>query len=852
MQFLGKAVNAGLILKRTLLLFLLTAVVISCSRKRNNFVSRSFHAVTAEYNTLYNGDLALTEGQRGLEDSYLDNYWEILPVERLEQQDFMNLPGEDENPNFDRAEEKAIKAIQKHSMIIDGKERNPQIDEAYMLLGKSRYYSSRFLRAIEAFNFILATYPASNNIAQAKIWKAKTNIRLSNEQVAIRRLKNLVKYETQLSDQDYADASAMLAQGYINLEELDSAAVYLQKAVTLTRKNEERGRYYFILGQISDRLDQTYIANAYYDSVINLNRRIPRRYMINAYMAKARNFDNENGDDDLFQFEQLTDLAENRENRPFLDMIYNQFAEYYLQQGIEDSAINYYNYSLRQGSRDEYLVSRNYLNLAEIAFENTEYALAAAYYDSTLTTSNEKTREYRRITKKRDNLDDVIMYEEIASTNDSILRLVNFTEEERESYFQKYIDSLVARDEAIRKEQKKNNVKNNEFFTENPINQNSSGEFYFYNSTAVAQGKLAFESRWGDRDLTDNWRVSSVASGGDGALDDDLDLLLDEGDGGIVYRIEDYLEQIPSDPGVIDTLNLERNDAYFQLGVIYKEKFREYELAASKLEGLLNNDPNERLILPANYNLYQIYNALNDATAETYKNTILQAYSDSRYAELLRNPGVKVEALAGSPEVLFDSLTNALRRQEFERVIAGTNTFIAKNTGEKLMPKFELLRAAALGRFYGFEAYKQSLNEIALTYPNTDEGKEAQRLIDETLPQMEDAAFKPTDVKDNWKLLYVFPAPAEDFDVAKEILDLGLEEYGYSGYNGSQDVYGPDLNLLVVHGFRSEGEALAFAKKLSTDKEFDWEYEANTITSANYRIVQLHKNLQLYLENKSN
>ena len=32
-------------------------------------------------------------------------------------------------------------------MNIKGKEKNPQIDEAYILLGKTRYFSSRFIPA---------------------------------------------------------------------------------------------------------------------------------------------------------------------------------------------------------------------------------------------------------------------------------------------------------------------------------------------------------------------------------------------------------------------------------------------------------------------------------------------------------------------------------------------------------------------------------------------------------------------------------------------------------------------------------------------------------------------------------
>mgnify|MGYP001491701956 FL=1 len=210
-----------------------------CSRKKDNWLSRNYHAVTSEYNTLYNGEMALDEGRRALVDTYRDNFWQILPVERLEVFEEITLPGENKNASFERAEEKAVKAIQKHSMQINGREVNPQMDEAFLLLGQARYYDQRFVRALEAFNYILAYYPASNNIAQAKVWKEKTNIRLAKENVAIENLHKLIDEEESLKPQDYADASAMLAQAYLNVDRKDSALVYIDKAARLTKKNEK-------------------------------------------------------------------------------------------------------------------------------------------------------------------------------------------------------------------------------------------------------------------------------------------------------------------------------------------------------------------------------------------------------------------------------------------------------------------------------------------------------------------------------------------------------------------------------------------------------------------------------------
>ncbi len=117
----------------SLLLFL-----IACSVKKNKFINRNYHAVTTEYNILYNGNIALDKGLVDLKATYQDNFWEILPIEQMAKKDQAVLPGQTKNPNFELAEEKAVKAIQKHSMNIAGTEKNPQMDESYLLLAKAR------------------------------------------------------------------------------------------------------------------------------------------------------------------------------------------------------------------------------------------------------------------------------------------------------------------------------------------------------------------------------------------------------------------------------------------------------------------------------------------------------------------------------------------------------------------------------------------------------------------------------------------------------------------------------------------------------------------------------------------
>ena len=298
-----------------LFVVLMLLVATGCSRKKDKFINRSWHSLNTKYNILYNGGIALETGKTAINSTFVDNYWDILPVERLQPTDDIILGGKAQDPNFGRAEEKAVKAIQVHGMNIKGKEKNPQIDESYILLGKARYFDNRFIPAQEAFNYILFKYPASSNINLAKIWRAKTNLRLENEGLAIKNLKELIE-SNKLSNEDNVAASSALAQAYITTKALDSAIIQLQRASQLTKDNHELGRLRFIEGQLYSSLGIKDSANLAFDQVIALNRKTPRVYMISAHLEKIKNFDFEN-DNKLILETLLETLESNRENQAF-------------------------------------------------------------------------------------------------------------------------------------------------------------------------------------------------------------------------------------------------------------------------------------------------------------------------------------------------------------------------------------------------------------------------------------------------------------------------------------------------------------------------------------------------------
>ncbi|PZD79175.1 hypothetical protein DNG35_03505 [Mesonia sp. K7] len=817
----------------------------------------------AYYNTLYNGKLALEDGQAELAQTYFDNYWEILPVEQMMLKDDTDTTT---NQNFERAEEKATKAIQKHNMSIEGTEYNPQMDKAFILLGKSRYYDQRFFPALEAFNYVITDYPESNQFATARVWREKTNMRMGNYEIALKNLKELLQDTLEIDEEDLTHTYATMTQLHINLEHLDSAKVAIDSALAYVDDNEKKGRYLFIKGQLLNRLGEKDSANKTFDEIIALKRRTPRIYYINAFLQKARNYDLDNQDQSMLE-ETLTELEENRENRPYLDIIYFQKAEYYREIDSLDRAVVYYNKSLRTDTQDANLKYRTYLTLGNLNFDDAQYKIAGNYYDSTLTNLSEGTREYRLIRKKRENLEDVILYEDIAVKNDSILRLVNFSESERLAYFEEYTKNL--KEQALEDLKASQNAAPTNLFGKTPSSATSggssasAGSFYFYNGNQVAKGLLDFKRKWGDIELADNWRYEPKSIGKTSGSEEvsEEQALMTAFENDPQYDPATYLTTIPTDQAVIDSLYKDRNFAYYQLGIIYKEKFREYDLAIAKLEALLESNPEERLVIPSKYNLYKIYETIGDeVNANKWKNDIITNHPETRYASILKNP----QALRddqNNPENVYNAVYQKFLNQEYKAVIDESNENINLFAGNDIVPKFELLKATAQGRYDGFEAYKKGLNFVALNYPQSEEGKKAEELIKNTIPVLQDTVFTfPEDAKE-YKLVYWFKnTPTDTLAVegntpqvadnkileVKKKIDEAILEFGYEDLKTSIDFYDENQKLLVVHGLKSLLGAKGFGVKLSEEKKYKITIENVAIASEDYKKVQVHKSLEAY------
>lgn len=839
-------------------------LTVACSTKKDAMLNRGFHGMTTKYNILYNGGSAFEQGELNLRENYYDNFWEILPIERMQVEERLIGENEPKDPDFQLAEEKAVKAIQKHSMYIGGREKNTQMDNAYMLLGKSRYYDNRFIPALESFNFILYKSPGSNLIHEAKVWREKTNLRLKYDELAIKNLKELFRDED-LKGQVHADALATLSQAYINLNYLDSARVELKTARNLTSLKEERARYTFILGQLSAKLGDRAEAVAYFDEVIDMNRKSPRQYVIQSYAQKLESQEFDMIDSISF-LERYTKLLRDRENRPYLDLIHRQLGVFYLRNGNDLKAVDYFKQSVRESKGDDQLKARNFLDIGEVYFNSAKYEFAGQYYDSAIALLPTRSSEAYRVAKKRESLHDVVLYEKTARDNDSLLRLVALSDADKRTYFQDYVNDLRQADFKKLNAQLAGGGGGQDNFFNMPnfgsaidaAQQSKGGSggsgFYFYSQTAVSYGKLEFQKRWGGRSLVDNWKFNKESLGDDVIEgvggDEETEIASKEAEfEDPRYDIQGYLDQLPTDSIEIMAMKKDRDFAYFQLGAIYSEKFAELALGANKLEALLLFEPEERLVLPTLYKLYRIYSSIDEHKAVRIKSRIVTDYPESRYALLLQNRLGDYEFDITVEELYLD-LNRDYVAGDYSTLLDELNKGIEQFEDDDYVSKLELLKANVVGRLEGVGAYKAALNYVGLTYASTQEGKEANRILAEEVPSLEAKKIVDGGVESgHWKIIYPISVEALDGSMMLESkLKLFAMDRQGSDVKFSRDYYNSDLIFFVVHGASSKSNAEAIAAFLKESKNYAIEAKPYFMSSDNYAVVQIKKLWDSFLQ----
>ena len=232
-----------------------------------------------------------------------------------------------------------------------------------------------------------------------------------------------------------------------------------------------------------------------------------------------------------------------------------------------------------------------YEQLALNRLDQVAFVKAGAYLDSTLQNLAKETRRYRKVTRQRKKLDDIINYEKTITETDSLLLLIDMPEESQKAVVDAYIKKIISDKEKAEAASKEG--------TDGSIAM--LGDFYFYNSRQVANGKLRFNQNWANIELADNWKYSPKKSIADEEETSEIEVT----DEGLDPALDPttYLTQIPP-PEARDSLRLLQNESYFQAGLAYKEQFLIKDFAIARFHSLMDGNPDVRYIPPTLYHMY--------------------------------------------------------------------------------------------------------------------------------------------------------------------------------------------------------------------------------------------------------
>ena len=812
-------------MKQHIFLLLFSIFFLSCSTSKNKTLNRTYHSVVSTYNILFNGETSINEGLVQTQESFVDNFWEILPIEKIDISKDIITVGGIENTKFLKSEEKAAKTIQKHSMLIENVQYNSKIAQAYLLLGRARYFDQRFIPALDAFNQVYKQNLIVDEWYHSVIWKAKCNIRLEQEDLAIELLKTLLKKE-KLSSKLKADANAALAMAYLQLQKNDLAIKPLKTAFSNEKNKHYKARYLYILGQIYEEKTEKDSAFVTFKKIASFKRSIPRNFFINAKL-KAFLYDPLNNNEAAF-----LKIIDNIENEPFLDKIYYGYSKILFSKDSISKAVSYLNKAIKENTSDKNLLSRGYEQLSELSFKKHNYVLSGKYLDSTLNNLDKNSKKYWELNRRKKGLDRVVKLEENIVLYDSLIKL--------SSYEPSKLNEVLNQIEVKAQKPKTKNQIEIRNVDKARYRNNTKTNFYFYDVKLVELGKKSFQTIWGQRTRESYWRSVSTKVMPEAAKKEEPASSSEE-----LEKIEldnqGLLLTIPRTNFQKDSINRLKNKSYLRLAEIYLEKYKDYPLTESKLNQLMSLSPAKDVLAEANYLLYKSQKKQNKKEAKKIRLEIIKKFPSSKFAKILKD---RNNLIVEEKETLseLDSLQLLYNNQKFEQVLSELEKKMVFIENKEILFEFDLLKAQTIGRLEGVLKYNEQIKNMIDRYPNSP-GTIDLKILSRAISIKWQTKPKKTTIG-NYNIVFKLSNSQSLKDALSKTIKK-IKKITLNKYRVSVDVYDSSIKLIVVTGLKSKENANELSDNIKEELEFLKLNNNFVVLSSEYKNMLIYKTLDL-------
>ncbi len=862
--------------------------LVSCSPRKNNAATRRYQAFITRYNIYYNGDEHYRNTLRDMELRYEDDYSQPVPMHPIEAKGRDGMP--QPTGNFDRTIQKGQKAIQvrsirtkpeskgrntpKQKKWMKREEYNPFLHNAWLMMGRGQYFNGDFLGAASTFFYISRHFPwLPATVTEAELWQARSYVSLDwlfEAEVILNRIKP-EQLTTPRLQSLYNFVKADLLIHYGNYEE---ALPFLTDAIK-SADGPQKNRLYFLLGQLNARLGRNEAAYAAYAKVSG-SASANYRTRFNARIKQSEVF---SGSDITPEVKALQRMARQDRNSEFLDQVYYAIGNLYLSRQDTTHAIENYQLAASKSTRNGIDKALAQLTLGKLFFERARYDKAQPCYSEAVPVLSPKFPGYDSIKRRSDVLDELAVYAQNVSLQDSLLRLAAMSEPERLKVIDKIIADLVKREEAEadslrRAQQMAENTGQDDLKDDKApsFNINTDNSWYFYNTATKNAGKTEFQRRWGARKLEDNWRrrnktefntgdwnTSGDSEATAGASNTDTDSVATteaaaspaDDKARDPHNREYYIAQIPLTPEQQATSHDVIQEGLYNTGIILKDKLEDFEAARSQFDRLLAEYPDNTYRLDVYYNLYLMYSRLGRKdVAEQFRQLILSNFADSPYGQAVADPNFidNLRAMDSRQELLYDAAYRAYLNNNNDSVHALAAEMQEKYPLSKIMPKFMFIDALSYVTEKQTDKFNEVLRQLLERYPETNitpiasawlkgmgQGRQLaqnsgsnmrgliwdMRLSNDTTATA-DRGAAAFNIKPDDRLLLVMTFDTEQVPVNAllyEVARHNFKSFAVKDYDLEPMNFGR-LGMIVIRDFGSNAEVNHYRKVLSESREF--------------------------------
>lgn len=889
---------------------LLAAVLLAatgCSTQKNTAKTRWWHSFKARYNTYYNGTLAYIDGSLEKENGNKDNFTEMLPLYTVGNKQSREIG----KGNFEKAIEKCQKTIKLHSIkkrpVWDKKRRktekdiewlsrreyNPFLWKAWMLMGRSQFYKGAFDEAASTFAYMGRLYQTQPAIyAKSRAWLAKCYLEegwLYDAEDVVRNMERDSIHWSARKEWDYT-----YADYYIHTGDYAKAIPYLRKVIKHEMRRKQRAREWYLMGQLQAALGNKAEAMRAYKRVIRQNP--PYEVEFNARIAMTEVM---SGGQWKKMVSRLKRMAASDKNKEYLDQVYYAIGNIYLAQNDTAKAISAYERGAAKATRSGIEKGVLLLKLGDIYWEMERYNDAQRCYGEAIGLLDKERKDYEELSHRSKVLDQLVPYTDAVHLQDSLQTLAKMDEKDRNAAIDRTIAELKRKEKEERDRQAEqnaqetmqqngagNNMQQQNNRQQNNTNQQNNGLWYFYNATAVSQGKSAFQKMWGKRENVDNWqRVNKtvVNFGGNQeetelseaqldsiarqeAIEDSLAQIADSAQND-PHKREYYLAQIPFTEDQIEASNKIIEDGLFNAGVIFKDKLNNLPLSEKQLKRLTSQYPDFEKMADAYYHMYLLYMRKGETdVAEGYVERLKKEYPESEWTTLLSDPYFVENAKLGvhMEDSLYASTYDAFKAARYAEVSGNVRISDSRFPLGANRDKFVFIGGLSKLNEGDAEGCLEDMNTVVKKWPQSGVAEMAGMIVkgvsegkrlkggkfdldnvwerrSEVLTDNDSTAVR--ELSDERFAAFTFMIAYKPDSTDENRLLFELARYNFTSFlvrNFDIAVEDADgIHRMKVSGFRNYDEALQYVRQLFTNK---------TITSLigrNRTIIISEQNLPL-------